>query len=68
MNRKLAFYVLFLIVGCGFAGATLAERIATQLDNKVLIIDKRNHISGNSYDILDSNGVLRTYEYFNMDQ
>ncbi|MEW6054240.1 MAG: UDP-galactopyranose mutase [Nitrospirota bacterium] len=48
----------FLIVGCGFSGSTLAERIASQLDKKVLIIDKRNHIGGNAYDHYDNNGVL----------
>jgi UDP-galactopyranose mutase len=48
----------YLIVGCGFSGSTLAERIASQLDKKVLIIDKRNHIGGNAYDYYDGNGVL----------
>lgn len=48
----------WLIVGCGFTGATLAERIATQLDERVLIIDKRNHIAGNAYDFYDDSGIL----------
>jgi UDP-galactopyranose mutase len=48
----------YLIVGCGFSGATLAERIASQLDKKILIIDKRNHIGGNAYDYIDGNGIL----------
>jgi UDP-galactopyranose mutase len=48
----------YLIVGCGFSGATLAERIAQELDAKVLIIDRRDHIGGNSYDYLDENGIL----------
>lgn len=48
----------FLIVGCGFSGAVLAERIASQLDKKVLIVDKRNHIGGNAYDYYDENGIL----------
>lgn len=48
----------YLIVGAGFAGSVLAERIATQLNKKVLIIDKRNHIGGNSYDYYDDNGIL----------
>jgi len=48
----------FMIVGAGFAGAVLAERIATQLDKKVLIVDKRNHIAGNCFDYYDTNGVL----------
>ncbi len=48
----------YLIVGCGFAGAVLAERLASELDLKVLLIDKRNHIGGNAYDYLDDAGVL----------
>ena len=48
----------FLIVGAGFAGSVLAERIASQLDKKVLIVDKRNHIGGNAYDYYDENGIL----------
>ncbi|MBZ9676947.1 UDP-galactopyranose mutase [Mesorhizobium sp. ES1-1] len=38
-----------LIVGAGFYGATLAERIATQLGRRVLVIDRRQHIGGNAY-------------------
>jgi UDP-galactopyranose mutase len=48
----------YLIVGCGFSGVTLAERIANELDAKVLIIDRRDHIGGNAYDHLDENGIL----------
>jgi len=48
----------FLIIGAGLAGSVLAERIATQLDKKVLIVDKRNHIGGNAYDFYDKNGIL----------
>lgn len=48
----------FLIVGAGFAGSVLAERIATQLNKKVLIVDKRNHIGGNAFDFYDENGLL----------
>lgn len=36
----------YLIVGCGFAGAVLAERLASVANKKVLIIDKRAHIGG----------------------
>ena len=38
----------YLIVGAGFAGSVLAERLATQANKKVLIIDKREHIAGNA--------------------
>ncbi len=48
----------YLIVGAGYAGAILAERIASQLDKKVIIIEKRNHIAGNAFDYYDENGVL----------
>lgn len=48
----------YLIVGCGFAGAVLAERLASTGNKKVLIIDKRNHIGGNAYDYYDEHGIL----------
>jgi UDP-galactopyranose mutase len=48
----------YLIVGAGFAGAVLAERLASQAGKKILIIDKRNHIGGNTYDYYDKNGIL----------
>jgi UDP-galactopyranose mutase len=48
----------FLIVGAGFAGSVLAERLASQLDQKVLICDKRPHVGGNAYDRKDEAGVL----------
>ena len=48
----------YIIVGCGFAGATLAERLANDLNKKILIIDKREHIGGNMYDYMDENGII----------
>src|SRR5215207_3831495 len=48
----------YLIVGAGFAGAVLAERLASQANKKVLIVDKRNHVGGNAYDSYDEAGVL----------
>ncbi|TMI74260.1 MAG: UDP-galactopyranose mutase [Bacteroidetes bacterium] len=48
----------FLIVGAGFAGAVLAERLASVAGKKILIMDKRNHIGGNTYDHYDEAGVL----------
>lgn len=47
-----------IIVGAGFAGSVLAERLATQRNKRILIIDKRQHIGGNCYDCFDGNGVL----------
>ena len=48
----------FLIVGAGFAGSVLAERIATQLGKTCLVVERRNHIGGNAYDHYDTAGVL----------
>ena len=48
----------YLIVGAGFTGATLAERIARELDKKVLVVDRRLHMGGNAYDEYDEHGVL----------
>ena len=48
----------YLIVGAGFTGSVLAERISSVLNKTVLIIDKRNHIGGNCYDYKDENGIL----------
>ncbi len=48
----------FLIVGAGFAGAVMAERLATQCGKKVLVVDKRNHIGGNAYDHYNKDGIL----------
>lgn len=48
----------YLIVGAGLAGCVIAERIATQLKKKVLIVERRNHIGGNCYDYFDSKNVL----------
>lgn len=48
----------YLIVGAGFAGSVLAERITSQLNKKVLIVEKRNHIGGNAYDEYDEHGIL----------
>lgn len=48
----------YLIVGAGFAGSVLAERLANEGNKKVLIIDKRNHIGGNAYDYYNEEGIL----------
>lgn len=48
----------YLIVGAGFAGSVMAERLASQQDKKVLIVEKRNHIAGNAYDEYDGHGIL----------
>ena len=48
----------FLIVGAGLSGAVLAERLAKKENKRVLIIEKRNHIGGNTFDYFNSDGVL----------
>ncbi|TVZ48705.1 UDP-galactopyranose mutase [Azospirillum brasilense] len=48
----------YLIVGAGFAGSVLAERLAAGLNKRVLLIDRRPHIGGNAYDHYDDAGVL----------
>jgi UDP-galactopyranose mutase len=48
----------YLIVGAGFAGSVMAERLASQAGKKVLIVDQRNHIGGNTYDFYNTDGIL----------
>ena len=48
----------YLIVGAGFAGSVLAERLAAGSDKKVLLCDKRPHIGGNAYDHYNEAGIL----------
>lgn len=48
----------YLVVGGGFAGSVVAERLARGSHQKVLICDKRPHIGGNAYDHYDDNGIL----------
>lgn len=47
-----------VIVGAGLSGITMAERLANELNENVLIIEKRDHIGGNCYDYKDENGFL----------
>ena len=48
----------WLIVGAGFAGSVLAERLARERDERVLVIDRRDHIGGNAYDCLNEDGLM----------
>jgi UDP-galactopyranose mutase len=48
----------WLVVGAGFAGAVLAERLARERGDRVLVIDQRDHVGGNAYDHLDAAGIL----------
>src|ERR671938_1469065 len=47
-----------LVVGAGYAGSVLAERLASQADQRVLVVDRRPHVGGNAYDLYDAAGVL----------
>jgi len=47
-----------LIVGAGYAGSVIAERLANECGHRVLVIDRRDHIAGNAYDYYDEHGVL----------
>ena len=47
-----------LIIGSGFSGATIANLLAEKSREKVLVIDKKNHIAGNCYDFRDENGIM----------
>lgn len=49
----------YLIVGAGFAGSVLAERLATVCGKRVLIVEKRDHIGGNAYDRYTEEGILQ---------
>jgi UDP-galactopyranose mutase len=48
----------YLIVGAGFAGSVLAERLARGSGKTVIVVDRRSHIGGNAYDEYDDAGVL----------
>lgn len=48
----------YLIVGAGFAGSVLAERLARGLGKRVLLVDRRPHIGGNAYDHYNDDGIL----------
>ena len=47
-----------LVVGAGYAGAVVAERLASQRGDRVLVIDRRDHIAGNAFDYHDEHGVV----------
>jgi UDP-galactopyranose mutase len=58
--RRMGSHVMFdyLIVGAGFAGSVVAERLASQYGKSVLLVDRRPHVGGNAYDHFDDCGVL----------
>src|SRR5688572_7625463 len=48
----------YLIVGAGFAGSVLAERLAVGAGKRVLLIDRRPHVGGNAFDEHNADGIL----------
>ena len=48
----------YLVVGAGFAGSVIAERLASRLGKRVLLVDRRPHVGGSAYDVYDDHGIL----------
>jgi UDP-galactopyranose mutase len=48
----------YLVVGAGFTGATIAERLAADAGKRVIVCDRRPHVGGNAYDHYDEAGIL----------
>lgn len=48
----------WIVVGAGFTGATLAERIAAGRGERVLVVERRDHVGGNAYDAPNEHGIL----------
>ncbi|MBW8051161.1 MAG: UDP-galactopyranose mutase [Cytophagales bacterium] len=53
----------YLVVGSGFFGSVIAERIANDLNEKVLVIEKRNHIGGNCFSTIDDSTGIEYHKY-----
>ena len=51
-----------IVIGAGIAGAACARKLAEEAGKKVLVIERRNHVGGNCYDVLDEYGIL-IHEY-----
>src|SRR5215210_371748 len=56
--RRPARTVDYLVVGAGFAGSVIAERLASQAGQSLLLVDRRPHLGGNAYDHYDEAGIL----------
>ena len=52
-----------IVVGSGFFGLTVAERAASQLDKKVLIVERRNHLGGNAYSEAEPTTGIEVHKY-----
>jgi len=62
-HRKLTMNPDLVVVGSGFFGLTIAERVATELDLKVLVIDRRSHIGGNAYSEAEPETGIEVHRY-----
>ncbi|MGH3897996.1 MAG: UDP-galactopyranose mutase [Pseudonocardiaceae bacterium] len=52
-----------VVVGSGFFGLTVAERVASQLDRRVLVLDRRDHIGGNAYSETEPETGIEVHRY-----
>ena len=52
-----------MVVGAGFYGSVIARKIAEELGEKVLLIDQRMHIGGNSYSEVDAATGIEVHKY-----
>ncbi len=53
----------YIVVGAGFFGATIAERIANMLKKPVLVVESRSHVGGNSYSAIDAETGIEIHHY-----
>ena len=47
----------YVIVGAGLTGGIIARKLAEEKGKKILIVERRNHIAGNTYDFVDESGI-----------
>ncbi|GAC85823.1 UDP-galactopyranose mutase [Gordonia paraffinivorans NBRC 108238] len=52
-----------IVVGSGFFGLTVAERAATQLGKRVLVVERRDHIGGNAYSEPEPTTGIEIHKY-----
>ncbi|MBO0842383.1 MAG: NAD(P)-binding protein, partial [Nocardioides sp.] len=52
-----------VVVGSGFFGLTIAERMATELDKRVLVLERRPHLGGNAYSEIDEETGIEVHKY-----
>ena len=53
----------YIVVGAGFFGSVIAERIASQLNKKVAVIERRNHVGGNCYSEVHQETGIEYHKY-----